>query len=630
MSAAARLGRRFASLVLAAAVLATLLVVAAPTSALASPNTFVTMSDGIQIALNIRMPNGYQEGQRYPTVFEMNGYDGGASDGDEPEPANEGSRVLSKQFYDDYVTVHASVRGTGCSGGEFDLFSWRSALDGYELVEWINEQSWSNGRIGIYGHSYGGITGFMVGATRPPSLDAISVSGLIDDLYRGIVYPGGVSNYGFPLLWTGGVRNVYDVGGGFIYGLDEGGAEGGCIANAPTKSRTVLNDPIIQGLSDTDNTWFQVRSLVNYAERINVPIHISGAFQDEQTGPRGPYHLFEEVMRAPVRRLLMTNGDHGTQQDGAFLEPDRKAFIDYFVRDNGAYPGQTTTNCPNPNPKHCTTSPVPAKYEESSVITFLENVQGEDDVPSAVIESNDFPLENTNWTDYFLRAEGGLTRQEPGAEEGSDMYISGSPRQSWSYQGGHTTGSPLTTESGPDELTFATEPFEEATAIVGPSTATLFASSTAPDTEFFVQLIDEGPDGSRYYIQRGMLKASHRAIMRGLSDKLPDGRIYRPHRPHTNPQLLTPNETYRYLVEIFPVGHVFRPGHKLVVKIHTPPAADSYYAYVPKRPVGVNTVFHDAENPSSLMLPFVSLDGVNLGPEPAPCTLEDIRCVPGA
>ena len=621
---------RIASLAVAATILATLLVSATPTPALASPNLFLTMSDGVVIALNIRMPNDYQEGRAYPTVFEMNGYDGGSSDGDEPVLAEEGSRVLTKQFYDDYVTVHASVRGTGCSGGEFDLFSQRSALDGYEIVEWINEQEWSNGRIGLYGHSYGGITGFMVAATRPPSLDAASLSGLIDDLYRGIVYPGGVSNYGFPLLWTGGVRNVYDVGGGFFYGLDEGGAEGGCVANAPTKSRTVLNDPIVQGLSDTDNTWFQVRSLINYAERINVPLHISGAFQDEQTGPRGPYHLFEKVANAPVRRLLMTNGDHGTQQDGAFLEPDRKEFIDYFVRDHGAYPGETTTECPSPNanPKACTTQPVPAKYDESSVITFLENVQGEDDVPSAVLESETFPLENTDWTDYFLRAGGGLSRQEPGADEGSDMYVSGSPRQSWSYQGGHTAGSPLTTESGPDELTFATEAFADPTAIVGPSTATLFASSTAPDTEFFVQLIDEGPDGSRYYIQRGMLKASHRAIIRGLSDKLDDGRIYRPYRPHTNPQLIAPATTYRYLVEIFPVGHVFRPGHRLVVKIHTPPAADSYYAYIPKRPVGVNTIFHDAENPSSLMLPFVSLDGVNLGPEPAPCTLEDIRCVP--
>ena len=178
-------------------------------------------------------------------------------------------------------------------------------------------------------------------------------------------------------------------------------------------------------------------------------------------------------------------------------------------------------------------------------------------------------------------------------------------------------------------MTFATEAFTEPTAIAGPTTATLFASSTAPDTEFFVQLIDEGPDGSRSYLQRGMLKASHRAIDRRLSDKTESGLIYRPYRHHTNPTLVTPGSTYKYLIEVFPVAHIFRPGHRLLVKIHAPPAVDSYYAYVPKRAPSVNTVFHDEANPSHLTLPFVPLKGVQLGAEPAPCTVTAVRCIPG-
>jgi uncharacterized protein len=590
--------RRVAPLA-AAAVLLLPLFPSSP--AAASPNRFIEMSDGVRIALNIRMPDDYQEGRSYPTIFEMSGYDGGSSDGDEPY-SGEGSRVLSRQFYEDYVTIHASVRGTGCSGGEFDLFSWRSALDGYEIVEWINDQKWSDGQIGIYGHSYGGITGFMVAATRPPSLDAVSVSGLIDDIYRGIVYPGGVSNYGFPLLWTGGVRNVYDIGGGLILGMDEDGAEG-CAQSLPQKSRTILNDPILQGLNDTDNTWFQARSLVNYAERIEVPIHISGAYQDEQTGPRGPYHLFEEVVNAPVRRLLMTNGDHGTQQDGKFVEPDRKAFLDHFLRDVGK------------------------GYDRSSVVTYLENLQGEDDLP-AVKHNRTFPLEDTRWTDLYLGPDGKLL-DSPAKDAGEYRYVTGVPRQSaWSYQAGHSAGAPLTTEEGPDGLTFRTGRFKEPTALIGPATATLFMSSTAPDTELFVQIIDEGPDGSRYHVQRGLLKASHRAVIPSLSDRLRDGTIYRPFRPHTNPENVEPGKVYRYLVEIFPFGHVFRPGHQLVVKITTPPIMDSYYAYVPKRFPGVNTVLHGGETPSSLMLPVVSLGDVDLKQAPKPCTLEDVRCVP--
>jgi putative CocE/NonD family hydrolase len=591
-----KLSVRRAALVLAFALTATLFPLAL--EAQATPTDYVTMSDGVKIAINLRLPKGYEKGKTYPTIFEMSGYDGGSADGQDPT-GGEGSRGLTKHYYDDYVTVHASVRGTGCSGGEFDLFSWRSALDGRELIGWINDQPWSNGDIGIFGHSYGGITGFMVASTRPPELDAVSVSGLIDDLYRGMVYPGGVSNYGFPLLWTGAIRPIYDIGGGTYDGMDDGDPR--CAQNLNTRGRTILNDPIVQGLSDTDNGWWQARALMNYAERIEVPIHISGAYQDEQTGPRGPYHLFEEV--DGPKRLLITNGDHGTQTNPKVMWRDRKAWLDRWLLGEGR------------------------DYPNSSVTTVLE--LRDNDKFSARLNARTFPLETTRWTDFYLNEEDALKKRAPKAKEGSDAYVSGSPRQSWSYQAGHEAGSPLTTESGPDELTYRTKKFRKPRALIGPSTATLFASSTSPDTEFFVQLIDEAPDGSRYYLQRGLLKASHRAIMPGLSDRTRDGHIYRPHRPHTNPTLTEPGRIYRYLVEIFPVGHVFRPGHRLIVKIHTPPAADSYYAYVPKRGPGINTIYRDRDHPSSLMLPIVPLGGADLGPEPKPCTLQEVRCIGG-
>ena len=144
-------------------------VLSAPVSG--APNDYVRMSGGTSIAINVAMPNDYEPGRRYPTIFEMSGYDGGSSDGTTLGGVlGEGSRGLTKMFEDDYVTVHASVRGSGCSAGEFDLFSWRSALDGREVTEWIARQDWSNGDVGIYGHSYGGITGFMVAATKPTPL----------------------------------------------------------------------------------------------------------------------------------------------------------------------------------------------------------------------------------------------------------------------------------------------------------------------------------------------------------------------------------------------------------------------------------------------------------------------------
>lgn len=594
------------------------MILAIPRDADAAPNGYVRMSDGTLIAINVRMPEGFEEGKRYPTIFEMSGYDGGSAtgrtlSGDIADrtgatflPLQDDSRQLTKFFYDHYVTVHASVRGTGCSGGEFDLFSWRSALDGREVVEWIAGQPWSDGEVGLMGHSYGGITGFMIAATQPPHLEAATLSGLIDDLYRGITYPGGVSNYGFPLLWTGGIRAFYDVGGGTAPGIVRT-QDPICMQNLAGHRRTVLNDAIVQGSSDVDGDWFREKSLATYAERIRVPIHIAGAYQDEQTGPRFP-HLFELVEGVP-KRMVMTNGDHGTQQD-PFIMADRVKWMDHWMRGVKGGFGKL-------------------KADKSSVTTYLDMRNTEDGIrPSGRLDSKRFPLEKTRWTSLYLRADGVLSAEAPGAGEGSDAYFSGSPRQSWSYEAGPTSGSEFTTPEGPDELTFRTEPLTENTVIAGPITSTLYISSTSPDPEFFVQLIDEAPNGDRTYLQRGMLKGSHRALDPQLSD-WSGPVLYRPFHPHTNPTPVTPGQTYEYLIEVFPVGHVFRPGHRIVVKIHTPPAVDSFYAYVPKRLLGINTVLHDAEHPSRIMLPVQPVKGsVDFGPEPACGELHEERCIP--
>src|SRR5438270_9784465 len=106
------------------------------------------------------------------------------------------------------------------------------------------------------------------------------------------------------------------------------------------------------------------------------------------------------------------------------------------------------------------------------------------------------------------------------------MYFSGTKRQAWNFElsnaGGpstaYTAGTPLTTADAPDQLTYISAPFQRAAAFVGPITANLWVSSLAPDTEFFVQVIDQAPDGARSYLQRGTLKASHNAIDWARSD----------------------------------------------------------------------------------------------------------------
>jgi predicted acyl esterase len=222
------------------------------------------------------------------------------------------------------------------------------------------------------------------------------------------------------------------------------------------------------------------------------------------------------------------------------------------------------------------------------------------------------------------------------AERGSAVYLSGTKRQSWFYDAGPELGRPLTTVQGPDELDFVSAGFAETSAIAGPITANLFLASTAPDTAVFVQVADRDKKGNVTILQRGVLRASHRAIDFALSDydeTKPDPMdgskpfLYRPWRPHTNPTNVEPLAVNEYLVEIWPVAHVFRPGHQLQVKIMAPSLVDSYYAYAPREiPVALNTLHFGPKTPSRITLPFVSLAGVTLGPALRCGDLWQVRC----
>jgi predicted acyl esterase len=601
---------------LRAALLAGALLLALAARADAAPTHYVTMSDGASIALNVKVPEHCTAATPCPAYFEMSGYESGSDEGQTPighifgptglpVPAQTGTREAHAKYFDDrYVTVLANLRGTGCSSGEFDLFSWRSALDGREVIDdWIATQPWSNGDVAIFGHSYSGLTGMMVASARPQHLRAISASGLFGDVYRDIVYPGGVTNYGFPLLWTGVVRPVYDVGGGTAGGLvPPESTSAQCAANQAGRSRTVLEDPLLHGLDDTDSEWYRARSLVTYVERIQVPVHVTAAYQDEQTGGRGPTNVFDHLPAGIAKRLVLVNGEHGTQTD-PYLMKDRAAWLDHWLlaQERPEFAGTTSR--------------------------VLLGYQGEGRVVGE-IASDGFPLGQTRFTDAYVNVEG-LTLNKADVTPGTASWVNGSRRQAYAHLAGSDTGGELTSPTGPDELELAMR-FDEPTAIAGPITANLFVASSAPDTELFVQLIDRAPDGTMLYLNRGMLRASHRAVDESQSQHTADGRIYRPWRPHTERSLVTPGEVVDYLIDVFPVGHVFLPGHELVVKVHAPPLDDNDYAYVQKTLPGVNTLHFGPETPSRLMLPLIPIDQVSgFEPPPGPCAYVSMRCVQG-
>ena len=145
----------------------------------------IPMRDGIELEAWITKPSDLKE--KAPAILTLTQYDiDGSRRGEPPYFARHG-----------YVFVQAYVRGRGRSGGvKSDNLGLTVGRDGYDLVEWIAKQPWSNGQVAMYGGSFVGMTQWRTAAQHPPHLAAITpyVS----------IYPGwDVPNTnGIPQAWS--------------------------------------------------------------------------------------------------------------------------------------------------------------------------------------------------------------------------------------------------------------------------------------------------------------------------------------------------------------------------------------------------------------------------------------------
>ena len=542
-----------------------------PTFGFRHEYTFATMSDDVKIALAVGYPRGFDpaDTRQWPTIFRTSGYPGTAVPA---SPAEYGDR---------YVTVQASIRGTGASGGTLGPWEPRTWQDGYEIIEdWIVQQPWSNGKVGIHGFSWPGLLGFLTASTRPPSLKAVCVGGLIDDLYRGICYPGGVRNSGFPVDW---INNFHRADG--VFGSDAAARLARRIDDASFKAildarppRDLTQDSLWLLLHQPlDGFRWRETSLNTYAERIRAPILITHAWQDEQTGPTG-WQLWKRIPAEVPKRLVVGHGNHGTCPEPA---SGVNAWFAHWLLD---VPDELTAD--------------PARRVEC----YFESRGGASRpvARNAPLLAADFPLPQTRWTRYHLRTGGRLTTQPADANERSSQYTVLHSQPAGQEQ----------------QVRYLLE-FDEATAICGPAVLTLWAELSTVDTDFFVLLADQGPNGSLYGLQRGLLRASHRTLDAEASDYADsDGQrvLIRPQHRHDVIEPVTPHVPVEYQIEIFAVGHVFRPGHKLALIITRPPAEDpigvtrsgaASYRYASNPPPGTVKILHDANHPSLLLLPLL-------------------------
>ncbi|MBX3194048.1 MAG: CocE/NonD family hydrolase [Microbacteriaceae bacterium] len=100
-----------------------------------------------------------------------------------------------------YAMVIQDVRGRGGSDGVFSPFA-QERQDGFDTIEWIAAQPWSDGRVVMTGPSYVGATQWLAAAARPPALVAIAPLNSADDYGEGFAFTNGVREHGFLSAWA--------------------------------------------------------------------------------------------------------------------------------------------------------------------------------------------------------------------------------------------------------------------------------------------------------------------------------------------------------------------------------------------------------------------------------------------
>lgn len=578
---------------------------------------------------DLAFPAGPYDG-KWPTVFTMEGYSG-ATRGDGPNAylrMDDGELMALRFSFNqgpnlDYAFVQASIRGTECSWGHFELYDRRHAQDAHQIIEWIAAQSWSNSRVGMFGSSFPGQTAYWTATTKPPHLYAVSANLLHSDIYRDIFMPGAVQNILFPSLWTYGLgvvagphRIPVDSVSDQVILRDEICLQAQVARYSVGDLPQPQNEAVWAGLRSVDDDWYRAHAALTYVDSIKIPYYQQGNWQDEQVGPRAVVlfnHIHPDARtiigpdnqpRTVVpKHFAVSNGDHGY---GNFAGNQRWAWFDIWLLDKPDVMGLTN----------------------NQIVNYFET--DNDGNAAGTKSGNSWPFAGTTYDRMYLHSGGGLNGTAPGSAEAGDNYLSGIARQGWFFYAYDGTADPVapavtgvteavtTAHSLPDVVAYESPPLTSQKVVAGPLLMELYASMVGTDADFFVSISDVYPDGRISYLQRGLLKASHRKVdpERSYYD---GSTLVQPYRPHTNPQPVTPLAIERYTIEIFPLGHVFRTGHRILIQIHTPPMTDGLWGYTPSHQPALVTVYHDAEHPSFVQLPVVTPDAPISDVTPADC-----------
>jgi len=511
-----------------------------------------------------------------------------------------------------YVVVIQDVRGRWASGGdEFDPY--RDEFDdGYDTVQWAADLPYADGRVGAYGVSYMGGTAWQAAVAAPPALRAIAPTTAPNDQFIDLGWRGGAFLWGTQIMWylqavgpSALVRAKMgkpDFIASFVRLVDETDDFDTWVRHLPPRTFPPARpeDPFAPAFFEAmrhpaRSEHHRARSVYDRHHEVQVPALIVAGWHDLLLGSDLAHYTQMKTSAGTEEARERTRVIIGPWTHGMFLNV--VGDLDFGLRSSGFFLdlredltalnlrwfGQRLKGIPS------------GIDEEPPVKLFVQGL-------NRWRYEDAWPLARAVPAPWYLRASGRLGPEPPSADEPPDTYVY-DPQDPCPTRGG-TLLLPRTYPAGPvdqtsilgrpDVLVYSSEPLSKDMEVTGPVRATLYAATSAPDTDWVVKVCDVSPDGRTLNVCDGILRARYRASWEA-------------------PTLVEPDAVERYDIDLWATSWLFRAGHRIRVLL-----TSSDFPRYDRNPntgeLGVEAsttvparqrIFHDAGRASHITLPVI-------------------------
>jgi predicted acyl esterase len=495
-----------------------------------------TASDGVSLQTTL---TGSAPPEARPVIVEFSPY-GRGSGTFSPGPA--------------YNFLLVQIRGTGDSDGQFDALGPRTQSDVSEVLDWACHQPWSNGNLGLNGFSASAITVYNSLHLHLPCVRTATLKSGTFELYRDLLWPGGLSNsvpglgvlglIGAPAAAQSPTRLERNPGStpGVAAGLVGAGVSGG------------LQHPTL-------DSWWQERGFRGDVNHLPI-LMIDGFFDVES---RGAFQAFQ-ALRGDGAHLLVIGAHDGSPSgtDGGVSETE--AWFDHYLR------GMANGVQHHPVVQLWMSDGDRLAYLGGRFVRY---------------DGADWPIPGTSWMPLYLSAgrsgtarslnDGTLSPTEPRTSvEQSYPAVPSAPSMTdppntaiVGSDGANSLGAAVPSSeqmntAETDGLSFTTAPLAGPLMAAGPLDLDIRMASTAPGAAIWAVISDVRPDGSAHPLTVGRLLDSYPRIdpTRSLFDPH-TGRLVQPYGVYSQQTPPGPGQYRLYHVEFWPVGNRFEAGHRL-------------------------------------------------------------------